>query len=277
MTEFPDHCYYYLYICSVFVVVRVWNDTGMSFGNFPRLGSLLIVVSSLNSTVLKLFRRVQRHLCRMVVSPDGLNLIPFGKAGCRCRRKMCTSVASQQTWNRHCSSNYFGLLFTEWRDFLAVSTEKLSYCTRVNISGQIISYFFLFSGPLSSLEGVAHVNSFAERSHTCGELRKSDVGRKVKLSGWVQFQRLNKFVLLRDAYGVTQLVVPDEVCNWRLIVLSNVGVTFTFLAHTCSLQRLELVNKIRDAPLESVVSAGGKVAARPPGQENTVLWLCLSE
>ena len=83
----------------------------------------------------------------------------------------------------------------------------------MNISGQIISYFFLFSGPLSSLEGVAHVNSFAERSHTCGELRKSDVGRKVKLSGWVQFQRLNKFVLLRDAYGVTQLVVPDEVCN----------------------------------------------------------------
>lgn len=78
--------------------------------------------------------------------------------------------------------------------------------------------------------GVTHTSSFAVRTHTCGELRKSDAGRKVKLCGWVQYQRMNKFVLLRDAYGVTQLVVPDEVCSlWRLIVLSNVEVTFTFL------------------------------------------------
>lgn len=89
---------------------------------------------------------------------------------------------------------------------------------------------------------VTHANSFALRSHTCGELRKSDVGRKVKLSGWVQFQRLNKFVLLRDAYGVTQLMVPDE--------------------------RLDLLNKVQDIPLESVISAEGKVSARPPGQAN---------
>ncbi|XP_046448820.1 aspartate--tRNA ligase, mitochondrial-like [Daphnia pulex] len=89
---------------------------------------------------------------------------------------------------------------------------------------------------------VTHANSFALRSHTCGELRKSDVGRKVKLSGWVQFQRMNKFVLLRDAYGVTQLVVPDE--------------------------KLDVLDKIRSTPLESVISANGKVATRPPGQDN---------
>jgi hypothetical protein len=27
---------------------------------------------------------------------------------------------------------------------------------------------------------------------------------------------MNKFVLLRDAYGVTQLVVPDEVCTPKM-------------------------------------------------------------
>lgn len=74
-----------------------------------------------------------------------------------------------------------------------------------------ISHFFFWIVVVPV--GIAHANSFTERSHTCGELRKSDAGRKVKLCGWVQFQRLNKFVLLRDAYGVTQLVVPDEVCT----------------------------------------------------------------
>lgn len=82
--------------------------------------------------------------------------------------------------------------------------------TREQKSKYVLCILFLYFSKLLSL-GVTHANSFALRSHTCGELRKSDVGRKVKLSGWVQFQRLNKFVLLRDAYGVTQLMVPDEV------------------------------------------------------------------
>lgn len=70
-------------------------------------------------------------------------------------------------------------------------------------------------------DGSRTANSFAVRSHTCGELRKSDVGRKVKLCGWIQFQRLNKFVLLRDAYGVTQLVTSEQVCFlFRLLMLT---------------------------------------------------------
>lgn len=47
------------------------------------------------------------------------------------------------------------------------------------------------------------------RSHTCGELRASDVGGDVRLSGWLHNRRdLGGilFIDLRDHYGITQLV-----------------------------------------------------------------------
>ena len=51
------------------------------------------------------------------------------------------------------------------------------------------------------------------RTHNCGELRTSDVDKKVRLAGWIQTIRDMGgivFIDLRDQYGITQLVSPDD-------------------------------------------------------------------
>ena len=52
------------------------------------------------------------------------------------------------------------------------------------------------------------------RTHNCNELRLSDAGRQVKLVGWMENVRTVgsnfAFVVLRDFYGTTQVVVEDE-------------------------------------------------------------------
>ena len=51
------------------------------------------------------------------------------------------------------------------------------------------------------------------RTHTCGELRMEHVGKEVRLAGWMENVRevggSLAFVVLRDFYGVTQIVVED--------------------------------------------------------------------
>lgn len=52
------------------------------------------------------------------------------------------------------------------------------------------------------------------RTHTCGELRATNVGEKVTLVGWLEnFREVGSnlgFVVMRDFYGTTQVVVETE-------------------------------------------------------------------
>uniref|UniRef100_A0AAX7V509 Aminoacyl-transfer RNA synthetases class-II family profile domain-containing protein n=1 Tax=Astatotilapia calliptera TaxID=8154 RepID=A0AAX7V509_ASTCA len=86
-------------------------------------------------------------------------------------------------------------------------------------------------------------SSLSFRSHTCGELRSDDAGKKVTLCGWVQYLRQDLFVILRDFSGLTQILIHQESPS-------------TLKATLCNLTP------------ESVIKVTGTVRNRPVGQEN---------
>lgn len=88
------------------------------------------------------------------------------------------------------------------------------------------------------------------RTHTCGQLRKSDVGQTARLAGWVHSYRDHGslvFIDLRDREGLTQLV---------------------FDADDCGAAALEESRRLRS---EWVVAVQGTVAARDGGVVNPKL------
>lgn len=82
------------------------------------------------------------------------------------------------------------------------------------------------------------------RTHTCGELRKNDVGKRVLLSGWIHRKRnLGNlcFVDLRDHYGITQCVFDSSS---------------------------DLFQQIQDLRVESVIGVEGEVLLRESINKN---------
>jgi aspartyl-tRNA synthetase len=60
----------------------------------------------------------------------------------------------------------------------------------------------------------------AYRTHTCGQLRKADVGTTVRLSGWVNRRRDHGgliFIDLRDHYGITQCVIEPDAAAFAAV------------------------------------------------------------
>ena len=85
-----------------------------------------------------------------------------------------------------------------------------------------------------------------KRTHRCGDLTIQDINKEVHLSGWVHRRRDHGgliFIDIRDREGITQLVMNPDV----------------------SLQAHTMAQKLGP---EDVISAAGKVVARPNGMEN---------
>lgn len=69
------------------------------------------------------------------------------------------------------------------------------------------------AAPEEGKEPIAVFQSQAYRTKNCGELTMADVGRQVKLAGWIHTIRNHggvAFLDLRDHYGITQVVVTDQ-------------------------------------------------------------------
>src|SRR5438309_5238539 len=87
------------------------------------------------------------------------------------------------------------------------------------------------------------------RTANCNELRKTDIGREVKLAGWVAVRRDHGgviFIDLRDREGLTQVVFRPE-------------------------ENAEVAKQSHSLRTEDVIQVTGKVAPRLPGTENPKL------
>ena len=62
------------------------------------------------------------------------------------------------------------------------------------------------------------------RTHNCNELRLADAGKNVVLVGWYEnMRRVSKnlgFVILRDFYGTTQIVIETEEMMEKISALN---------------------------------------------------------
>lgn len=86
-----------------------------------------------------------------------------------------------------------------------------------------------------------------KRTHTCGQLSKSDKGKNVCLNGWIKsYRNLGGvlFIDLRDRYGVTQIVIDPESID------------------------TDMANEAARSRSEFVISVKGEVALRPEGMIN---------
>lgn len=96
------------------------------------------------------------------------------------------------------------------------------------------------------------------RTHTCGELRLSDVNKPVTLSGWVQRLRDKGSVLwidLRDRYGISQLILEEGKTDAELMKTARtLGREFVIQVEGTVVERLSKNEKIATGSIEVKVS-----------------------
>ena len=91
------------------------------------------------------------------------------------------------------------------------------------------------------------------RTHTCGELRKENVGEKVTIVGWMENVREVggnlAFVVMRDFYGTTQVVVETEE---MMSVIKPINKESTLKITGTVRERSSVNNKIPTGEIEIV-------------------------
>ncbi len=96
------------------------------------------------------------------------------------------------------------------------------------------------------------------RTHTCGQLRLSDVNKSVTLAGWVQRSRDKGSVLwvdLRDRYGITQLIFEDGKIDASVLTAGrSLGREFVVQVEGVVVERLSKNDKISTGDIEIKVS-----------------------
>ena len=96
------------------------------------------------------------------------------------------------------------------------------------------------------------------RSHSCGELRASEINKEVILSGWVHKTRDKGFVVwvdLRDRYGITQLVFDEERSPAGLLEQARkLGREFVIQVKGTVIERASKNDKIPTGEIEILVS-----------------------
>ncbi|HSJ67889.1 MAG TPA: aspartate--tRNA ligase [Anditalea sp.] len=97
------------------------------------------------------------------------------------------------------------------------------------------------------------------RTHTCGDLRISDVNKEVTLAGWVQRVR-NKggliWVDLRDRYGITQLILEEGSTDETLLKkAAGLGREFVIQTSGTVIERTSKNDKIPTGDIEIKVAS----------------------
>jgi aspartyl-tRNA synthetase len=126
---------------------------------------------------------------------------------------------------------------------LAGAIARPAALTKCQLNGEAHARISRQSNQFVEATAIMH----AYRTHSCAELNANDVGKTVRLSGWIHRRRDHGGVLfidLRDHYGITQIVADED----------------------------NPVQKVLDSlRIESVVTVTGEVVARAPEAINPKL------
>ena len=97
------------------------------------------------------------------------------------------------------------------------------------------------------------------RSHTCGELRVSQIGETVTLAGWVAKSRVMgssmAFVDIRDRYGITQLAFNEAYSKELLEKASTLGREFVIQATGKVAERSAKNGQLETGDIEIIVES----------------------